>query len=384
MGEGTRCQDRPAGAPPRAFAHHLSSRTVPCALQPRLRCRPERHAHRPCCRPAPVPNLTWPGPAGPLSQLMNSGNFRIFANVGPGFICGKLPKLMADPGTDGGACAAPPACSPCAANRVSRDASCRHMSAGLAADRRAERLACSALRPQHCCLWCQWQPLLAALCRCVPFVALPQLQPSQQVHQAACLLMTHGAAKRCCRGWSFTAWPALPGRWRRCPGLVPQTCAKSGPAHPLSCSVRCTARCWQSLHVPLLLHQHMKQAPGRESHTPARLPAPPVGIQDVALPLLHRIPQCVHCPRGPAAGSRQVAHALSALYIRACPARVTLPCLALCRIAAPASPKLSLPLQTASVLRRPLHQWSVEILANLQTERAEHGSVRGRQDGAGT
>lgn len=33
---------------------------------------------------------------------MNSGNFRIFANVGPGFICGKLPKAMADPGTDGG------------------------------------------------------------------------------------------------------------------------------------------------------------------------------------------------------------------------------------------------------------------------------------------
>lgn len=47
-------------------------------------------------------NIGSTGIKGPLSQLMNSGNFRIFANVGPGFICGKLPKLMADPGTDGG------------------------------------------------------------------------------------------------------------------------------------------------------------------------------------------------------------------------------------------------------------------------------------------
>ncbi|KAL4427436.1 hypothetical protein ABPG77_000725 [Micractinium sp. CCAP 211/92] len=47
-------------------------------------------------------NIGSTGIKGPLSPLMNSGNFRIFANVGPGFICGKLPKAMADPGTDGG------------------------------------------------------------------------------------------------------------------------------------------------------------------------------------------------------------------------------------------------------------------------------------------
>ncbi|KAL4447401.1 hypothetical protein ABPG75_004620 [Micractinium tetrahymenae] len=47
-------------------------------------------------------NIGSTGIKGPLSPLMDSGNFRIFANTGKDFICGPLPKAMADPGTDGG------------------------------------------------------------------------------------------------------------------------------------------------------------------------------------------------------------------------------------------------------------------------------------------